>query len=115
TTSRAVATLPLRAEPLRISYGDGSFWVVAPHEGVVFRIDPKRRSLERHAIPEEPYDAATGAGTVWIPRHDGFDVLGLRRGSVRRSAKLGPPQLAIAYGFGAVWAVGADGVLRRLD
>jgi streptogramin lyase len=114
-TSRVVANLPLGVEPMRISYGAGAFWVVAPHEGEVVRVDPKRRALERHAIPGEPYDAAFGAGSVWIPRHDGFDVVALRRGSLRRSAGLGPPQLAVACAFGAVWLVGADGVLRRLD
>ena len=112
---RVVATLPLHAEPMRVSFGDGAFWVVAPHENVVIRVDPKRRLLERHTIPEEPYDAAFGAGTVWVPRHDGFDVVGLRGRAVLHSRSLETPQLAIAFAFGAVWTVGADGVLYRLD
>jgi streptogramin lyase len=100
---------------MRISYGDGAFWVVAPHDDIVIRVDPSARTVERHVIPEEPYDAAVGAGTVWIPRHDGFDVIGFRHDSVRRSTRLGSPQLAVGYGFRAVWTVGADGVLRRLE
>jgi streptogramin lyase len=109
---RLIATLPLRAEPMRVSYGDGAFWVVAPHQNLVVRVGPTRRLIERHSVADEPYDAVWGAGVLWVARHDGFDVVGLPG---RRSRSLETPQLAIAYAFGSVWTVGADGVLYRLD
>jgi streptogramin lyase len=54
---------------------------------------------------------------VWIPRHDAFDLLGVdwTRKRERRTVDLGTPQLAVGYGFGSVWTVGADGALRRID
>jgi hypothetical protein len=115
--SRIVASVPLRAEPMRVSYGDGAFWIVAPHTRTVIRVDSRGRLVQRRTLGEEPYDAATGAGRLWVPDHDGADVLSVnwRTGKVRKSANLGPPQLAVAFAFGSVWAVGADGVMRRLD
>jgi streptogramin lyase len=115
--NRVVASLPLHAEPMRVSYGDGAFWVVAPHSRTVIRVDPRRRSVQRRTLGEEPYDAATGAGRLWVPDHDGTDVLGVtwRTGTITRSPKLGPPQLAVAFAFGSVWVVGADGAMRRFD
>ena len=112
---RVVAVLPLRAQPMRISYGGGAFWVVAPRQNAVVRVDPGRRKLELHTVGDEPYDAAVGAGTTWVPRHDGFDVVGLRGRALLQSRTLEVPQLAVAYGFGAIWTVGADSVLYRLN
>ena len=52
-----------------------------------------------------------------MPDHDGFRVLrvDLRSHNITRSGDLGGPQLAIAYGAGGVWVIGADNSLRRLD
>jgi streptogramin lyase len=52
-----------------------------------------------------------------VADHDSGRVLrvDLHTGTVTRSLDLGSPQLAIAYGFGAAWVVGADDALRRLD
>jgi hypothetical protein len=55
------------------------------------------------------------AGTLWVPRHDAFDLLGLewKRRRERSSVNLQTPQVAL--GFGSVWTLGADGALRRID
>jgi hypothetical protein len=116
-TGRTIRSIPLPDEPTRVSYGAGVFWAVVPPANLVVRIRPRGDS-QRLRVAKEPYDAATGAGHVWVPRHDGFDLVGLplRQGTVRRTSGLpGGPQLAIAYAFGAVWSVAADGALRRLD
>jgi hypothetical protein len=116
SSGRTVATARLSAEPTRAAWGDGAFWVVTPEDGAVVRVTPSGPA-QRRTFRGEPYDAATGAGAVWVPRHDAFDLLGLdwRRKSRRRSANLQTPQLAVAFGFGSVWTVGADGALRRID
>jgi streptogramin lyase len=68
-------------------------------------------------LGKEPFDAAIGGGALWVPDHDGFRILrlDLQTHGTARSRDLGSPQLAVAYGAGAVWAVGADDSLRRLD
>jgi hypothetical protein len=116
STGQPVASARLGGEPTRVAWGNGAFWVVTPTRGAVVRVAPSG-SVQRRSFPGEPYDAATGAGTVWIPRHDAFDLLDLdwKRKRERRSVNLQTPQLAVAYGFGSVWTVGADGALRRID
>jgi DNA-binding beta-propeller fold protein YncE len=116
STGRTVVTARLGGKPTRIVWGEGAFWVVTPVSGAVVRIEPSG-SVQRRSFRGEPYDAATGAGMVWVPRHDAFDLLGLewKLGRERRSVILQTPQLAVGYGFGAVWTVGADGALRRID
>jgi streptogramin lyase len=112
-----VGRIPLAAEPLRVSYAAGAFWVVAPAARSVFRVDPRRRSAVRWKVGAEPYDAAGSRDAVWVADHDGLAVLRveLPRGTVSRARKLGVPELAIAHAFGSVWSVGADETLSRLD
>jgi hypothetical protein len=75
------------------------------------------RTVATARLGGEPTRVATCAGTVWVPRHDGLDLLGLdwKHRRERRSANLQAPQLAVAYGFGSVWTVGAGGPLSRFD
>jgi DNA-binding beta-propeller fold protein YncE len=116
-TGMVAAVVPLRAEPLRVSYGGGAFWAVAPEGRAIVRVEPRRRDVSRTRVGVEPYDAAAGGGAVFVADHDGRNVLRVdqRTRGVRRSRDLGGPQLAIAYVYGSVWVVGADRVLRRLD
>lgn len=112
-----VARVPLGAEPLRVSFGDGAFWVVAPDARTVFRVDPRTRKVRKIKLGLEPFDAATGGGALWVADHDSRRVMrvDLRTGAITRSGDLGSPELAVAYGFGAVWVVNADSSLLRLD
>src|SRR5437868_6032303 len=66
---RVVGTLALGVEPMRVSYGGGAFWVVAPKARTIIRVDPKTRSVQRRRLGEEPYNAATGEGVLWVPDH----------------------------------------------
>ena len=112
-----VARIHLGAEPLRVSFGEGKFWVVAPEARTVFRIDPRTHKVRSIKLGQEPFDAATGGGALWVADHDSRRVMrvDLRTGKVTRSQDLGSPELAIAYGFGSVWVVNADDALLRLD
>jgi DNA-binding beta-propeller fold protein YncE len=117
TRNAIVARIPLGAEPLRVSFGDGKFWVVAPKARTVFGVDPRTRKVRSIKLGEEPFDAATGGGALWVADHDSRRVLriDLKTGAVTRSRDFGSPELAIAYGFGSVWVVNADEKLLRLD
>ena len=112
-----VARIRLGVEPLRVSFGEGKFWVVAPRARTVFNIDPRTRKVRSLKLGKEPFDAATGGGALWVADHDSQRVMrvDLQTGAVTRSQDLGSPQLAVAYGFGAVWVVDANESLLRLD
>ena len=112
-----VARIPLGAEPLRVSFGDGKFWVVAPEARTVFSVDPRTRRVRSIKLGQEPFDAATGGGALWVADHDSRRVMrvDLKTGKVTRSRDFGSPELAIAYGFGSVWVVNASDTLLRLD
>jgi sugar lactone lactonase YvrE len=112
-----VARIHLGVEPLRVSFGDRMFWVVAPEARTVFSIDPRTRKVRSIKLGKEPFDAATGGGALWVADHGSQRVMrvDLETGSVTRSQDLGSPQLAVAYGFGAVWVVNANENLLRLD
>jgi streptogramin lyase len=112
-----VARIPLGAEPLRVSFGDGKFWVVAPKARTVFSVNPRTRKVRSIKLGQEPFDAVTGGGALWVADHDSRRVmrLDLQSGKVTRSRDLGSPELAIAYGFGSVWVVNAGDTLLRLD
>ena len=116
-SGHVVSSFRLGAEPLRVSYGARAFWVVAPGARTIVRIDPRDPDLQRRKVGVEPFDVAARGGALWIADHDGNDVLrvDLRGRHNLTSADLRNPQLAIAYGLGAVWVVGADRILRRLD
>jgi DNA-binding beta-propeller fold protein YncE len=117
TKNAIVARIPLGAEPLRVSFGEGMFWVVTPDARTVLAIDPRTRKAHATKLGREPFDAATGGGALWVADHDSHRILrvDLQTGAITRSNDLESPQLAIAYGFGAVWAVNAGNSLLRLD
>jgi streptogramin lyase len=112
-----VARIHLGVEPLRVSFGDGMFWVVAPEARTVFSIAPRTRKVRSLKLGKEPFDAATGGGALWVADHDSRRVVrvDLESGAITRSQDLGSPELAVAYGFGAVWVANAGDSLLRLD
>jgi streptogramin lyase len=117
TRNAVVARIHLGAEPLRVSFGEGKFWVVAPDARTVFSVDPRTRKVRSIKLGLEPFDAATGGGALWVADHDSRRVMrvDLKTGAVTRTQDLGSPELAVAYGFGSVWVVNASDTLLRLD
>jgi hypothetical protein len=117
-SGRVIDGITLADEPLRVAYGAGAFWAVLPDSRRLMRFLPRPgqpRTVTFRTIGLEPYDVAAGGGAVWVADHDAFDVHRVGPGEVRSSPNLAGPQLAIGYGFGAVWTIGADDALRRLD
>ena len=115
---KIVARIPLGGEPVRVSRGLGSFWVVLPQARSIIRVDPSAKKIvDRITVGKEPFDADAVRGVLWVPDHDGYDLLrvDLRTHGVRRSQSFGVPALAAAYGFGKVWVALADARLVSID
>ena len=114
---RPLRSVSLGVTPYRVTYGDGAFWVAAPEDGAVVRVDETTHEAKRFRVGEEPYDVAVGGGAVWVPDHDLHRLLRLdaRTGAVRASRDFGLPAISVTYGLGAVWLVVASGDLLRID
>ena len=114
---RPLRSVPLGVTPYRVAYGEGTFWVAAPDDGAVVRVDETTREAKRFRVGEEPYDVAVGGGFVWVPDHDLHRLLRLdaRTGAVRSSKDFGLPAISVGYGLGAVWLVVASGDVLRID
>ena len=97
--------------------GEGAFWVAAPEDGVVLRVEEGTRSVRRFPVGEEPYDVAVGGGAVWAPDHDAHRLFRFDPGTGRARAgpDLGQPASSVGYGLGSVWLVVASGDLLRID
>ena len=116
--AKIVARLPIGGEPVRVSQGMGSFWVVLPQARSIVRVDPNaKKVVERITVGKEPFDADATRGALWVPDHDGYDLqrVDLRTHAVHRSQSFGVPALAAAYGFGKVWVALADARLVSID
>jgi len=116
--ARIVARIPIGGEPLRVSHGMGSFWVVLPRAASIVRVDPSaKKVVERITVGKEPFDADATRGALWVPDHDGYD---LRRDDLQthegdHSQSFRGPALAAAYAFGRVWVALADARLVSID
>lgn len=116
-SSRTLTTVELGAAPLRVSFAEGAFWVVAHDEGAVLRVDARTRQVRRIAVGDEPYDALVRDDVLWVPDHDEGNLhrVDLSTGDVTDSRPFGAPALAVGYGFGAVWLQLAGQRLLRID
>ena len=117
SSGATVTDVALRDERSRVTYGAGKFWAVAPKSRSVVAVDPRKGSVRRWKIGDEPFDVAVGGGSAWIPDHDGARLwrLDLATGKRTPSPVVDGPEVASAYAFGAAWVVGADHSLRRFD
>ena len=116
-SAKVVADVPVGRDSTRIAYGGRAFWVVSPDAGTVVRVDVDRKAATRYHIGKAPYDAAIGAGALWIPDHDGrrlfrFD---LASHALRATRDLGLPAISVGFGLRSVWLVVADGTLLRIN
>ena len=98
-----------------IAVGAGSIWATDPTSGVIWRIDPGRRPVER-TIPVGfgVTQVAFGAGEVWAANVATGTVARInpRTNEVTRTDQLvGTPQ-GIAVGSGSVWVSLAGGRAR---
>jgi len=112
-----IADVAVAKDPMRVVYGQGAFWVVSPHAGVVTRVDARTKTSTRFHIGQEPFDVAIGAGALWVPDHDGQRLIrfDLKSHALRKTRDLGLPAISAGFGFGSVWLAVADGSLLRID
>jgi DNA-binding SARP family transcriptional activator/streptogramin lyase len=114
------AVVPLGALPGPATGGVGRIWV-GTGARVLVSIDPhSRRIVDRIGLPAPPHDLAAGDGILWIANdYDGtVSRLDERVGFVSRPFRPEPRstgRLAVATGFGSLWAGSQDGVVARID
>jgi DNA-binding beta-propeller fold protein YncE len=112
-----IADVPVGRAPTRVAYGQEAFWVVSPEAGVVVRVDAETKRAARFRIGEDPFDAAVGAGALWVPDHDGQRLLrfDLDSHEIRATQSFGLPAISVGVGFGSVWVAVADGSVLRIN
>jgi DNA-binding SARP family transcriptional activator/ABC-type branched-subunit amino acid transport system substrate-binding protein/DNA-binding beta-propeller fold protein YncE len=140
-TGKLLATVPLGAAPSSVAVGAGAVWVLDADDKTISVIDPETRSRESFSTSSTPTDLAAGAGALWIGnafRNGPFSqtsypesvsrldpetrvvvaTIRLPRPSVvQYNAASRFPWLFehIAVTSDAVWAVGADLGVYRID
>ena len=123
--------------PSNLAVGEGAVWVLDSEAETVARLDPVTQAVERFAAGPRPTDLAVGGGAVWVGNGAGsesfdqrvttsisrvdpgsLEVTGTVELSREQSAHGPPPSLGfpqMAVGAGALWAVGADNRIYRID
>jgi DNA-binding SARP family transcriptional activator/ABC-type branched-subunit amino acid transport system substrate-binding protein/DNA-binding beta-propeller fold protein YncE len=131
------AQVPVGATPSAVAVGEGRVWVLNADDQTISRIDPSSSASDTFAIGATPTDLVVGAGAVWVgsggavPRGQtaGLVATALARidpGSRAPRATIPLPAAgtAVATNAGpdhiavtprAVWAIGPDERVRRVD
>jgi DNA-binding SARP family transcriptional activator/ABC-type branched-subunit amino acid transport system substrate-binding protein/streptogramin lyase len=141
-TGKLLATVPLGTAPSTIAVGAGAVWVLDADDKTISVIDPNTRSLESvFSTSSTPTDLAAGAGALWIG--NAFRKLPFSSTSYPESvSRLDPDvrvvevtiplprpsvvtydttssglnqQQHIAVTSDAVWVIGADLSVSRID
>ncbi len=130
------AQVSLGTSPSQVAIGEGSVWVLDADDKTISRIDPETREVVRtFSTSSTPTDIAAGAGALWVgnagqggdvlpesvsridPESGEITVIEVARdpgghiygGFAGRSGR----RLAVAPD--AVWVIGADGKIARID
>jgi len=108
-----------------IDYGDNSLWVQSGHLGGVFeRVVPSTNAtLSRFTVAKVGRGTccdggfAYGAGAVWTALENDRTLFKLNPddGHLLGSVNLGHKLLGIAFGEGAIWVLGRDNTVMRVD
>lgn len=106
-----------------IAYGQGALWVITATNRIE-RIDPDTNSVldsySRERVGQTDWGGAAlavGAGAVWTSTYLTKTLWKLdpATGHFTGRVRLGRPPVGVAFGEGAVWVVGNDGTLLRVD
>lgn len=137
-TDGARVTDRIRAggSPSSLAAGGGVVWTLNADDQTLTVIDPGARVQRTVGTGATPIDLAVGGGSVWVtagsrrkdalfvgPVASSVEQLDARTGAVRRSTALPRPAGSVinagarrlAVTPRAVWAVGADGAVIRID
>jgi ABC-type branched-subunit amino acid transport system substrate-binding protein len=123
--------------PSNIAVGEGAVWVLDSEAETVARLDRTTKAVKRFKAGPRPTDLAVGGGAVWVGNGGGSEglpvitttdisrvnprslkVTGTTRLSRKPSGYGATPSEGfprIAVGAGAVWAVGVDNRIYRID
>jgi YVTN family beta-propeller protein len=119
-SNRVVDQIPVGLRPGPITAGADAIWVANLDDRTLYRIDPRTLSTRSIALQATPTDLAYGAREVWVANgllgtlqrvDTEFNTAGdrIRTGAGRAVGG------SIALGFGSVWFVSANSVVKRLD
>jgi branched-chain amino acid transport system substrate-binding protein len=128
------AQVAVGATPSAVAVGAGRVWVLNADDQTISRVDPRSRASDTFAIGATPTDLAVGAGAVWVgsgsvPRGESIGLAtALARvdpdsRAPRATIRLPAARGSIAHDVsdhiavtgGAVWAIGADQRVHRID
>jgi branched-chain amino acid transport system substrate-binding protein len=134
-TNEVVADVPVGGTPTAIASGEGAVWVLNADDQTVSRIDPVSRRVKTFGTGGVPTDVAAGEGGLWVGngRRGGTQFVGPSATSISQfdprtnglRASVSLPRRSqghsntntdhLAVGAGAVWAVGPDFSVSRID
>jgi DNA-binding SARP family transcriptional activator/ABC-type branched-subunit amino acid transport system substrate-binding protein/streptogramin lyase len=90
-----------------VAVGAGAVWAAAPYDGIVWRIDPEPRLVQRTIdVGKGVTDVAYGLGSVWALNslRGTLSRIDPRTNRVTATARLGNTPRQLAVGAGGVWA-----------
>jgi branched-chain amino acid transport system substrate-binding protein len=134
-SNRVAADVPVGLTPTSVSFGEGAVWVLNADDQTLTRVDPDTGRAVTFGSGGVPTDVAAGAGGVWVGngRRSRAQFVGpiastVSRIDPRTRAVYSTVSLArtggsisnrnenhIVVGAGAVWVVGPDGSVFRVD
>jgi DNA-binding SARP family transcriptional activator/ABC-type branched-subunit amino acid transport system substrate-binding protein len=131
------ARVPVGATPSAVAVGEGRVWVLNADDQTISRIDPRSSASETFGIGATPTDLAVGDGAVWVGsggmvrrgQSAGLVATAIERidpGSRAPRATIPLPAAGTAVSSNtnsdhiavtprAVWAIGPDERVRRVD
>jgi ABC-type branched-subunit amino acid transport system substrate-binding protein len=133
-SNRIVAQIPVGRNPTSVAYGEGAVWVLNADDQTISRIDPETKEEQRFGTGLTAIGLAAGEGAVWVlnagsqetatpvrtvtrihPETGATVTIELPPGNAFEAGARVPGAREIVVGDGAVFAIGADGLVSRID
>jgi len=135
-TGAILGSVALGTAPGTVAIGEGSVWVIDADDKTISQIDPETREVVRtFSTSSTPTDIAAGEGAVWIGNlgkgnllPESVSRIDPESGVIIDTVDLGRAPRGIVYGVfagpsarrlavspDAVWAIGGDGTVARID
>jgi DNA-binding beta-propeller fold protein YncE len=123
-TRRIVARIPLPSEPVAVASGSAGVWIrtrdiePASNGTRLFALDARTNRAVARASLGAGLGLDVGASAVWTAREtlppDGIYAIDPRNGALIGHTPM-PNAGGVAVGGAALWAIGTDGTLARID